>query len=233
MNNRGLQETAVLIFANSAEVDVRNKMSIAKPKLFQELTEHTLQVVRQSGLPFFHISEKEQHGNTFGERFSNAIQSIYDRGYENVITVGNDSPELRAHHLIEAERQLELGNTVLGPTLDGGFYLMGLHRSNFDAQLFQKLPWQQIGLFRRISQLFRTNNSTLFTLPILQDIDIIEDVSALLNFVRRIPKAIFKILADLAKRNIQFFETHIPKPEIRFITFSFNKGSPNLLLLTH
>ncbi|MEX0314124.1 MAG: DUF2064 domain-containing protein [Allomuricauda sp.] len=233
MNNRELQETAVLIFANSAEVDARNKTSIPKTELFQEFTGHTLKVVGQSGLPFFHISEKEQHGNTFGERFAHAIQSIYDRGYENVITIGNDSPELRAHHLTEANEQLKHGKTVLGPTLDGGFYLMGLHQSNFDAQLFQKLPWQRVGLFHKISQLFKTNNSTLYTLPTLRDIDVLEDVKVLLNFVGRIPRAIFKILADLAKRNIQFFETHIPKPEIRFITFSFNKGSPNLLLSIH
>ncbi|WP_168796438.1 TIGR04282 family arsenosugar biosynthesis glycosyltransferase [Flagellimonas onchidii] len=232
MNNRGLQETAVLIFANSAEVDVRNKISIARPELFQELTEHTLQVVRQSGLPFFHISEKEQHGNTFGERFSHAIKSIYDKGYKNVITIGNDSPELRAHHILETDKQLKHGKTVLGPTLDGGFYLMGLHQSNFDAQLFQKLPWQRVGLFHKISQLFRTNSSTLFTLPILRDIDVLEDVKVLLNFIGRIPKTVFKVLADLAKRSIQFFETYIPKPEIRFIIFSFNKGSPNLLLFS-
>ncbi|WP_420320964.1 TIGR04282 family arsenosugar biosynthesis glycosyltransferase [Flagellimonas sp.] len=230
MNKKRIQETAVLIFANSAEVDARNKTSISNPELFYELTAHTLNIVRQSGLPFFHISEKEQRGNTFGERFSNAIQDIYDKGYENIITVGNDSPELRTHHLTETDEHLKLGKTVLGPTLDGGFYLMGLHRSNFNPSLFQKLPWQRVGLFSKISHLFSTNNSTLHTLPLLRDIDILEDVSALLNFIGRIPKAVFRILADFAKRNIQFFETHILKSEMRFINCSFNKGSPNLLL---
>lgn len=231
MKDISLQQTAILIFANSAEVDARTKSTIAKPELFDELTAHTLQIVKQSNLPFFHISEKHQHGNTFGERFSNAIQSIYDRGYENIITVGNDSPELKPHHIIETERQLKLGKTVLGPTMDGGFYLMGLHRDNFDPTLFQKLPWQRVGLFRKISQLFIADNSSLFTLPILRDIDILEDISAMLNFVRRIPKDVFKILTTLVKKSIQFFEAHILKPEIRFITFSFNKGSPNTMLL--
>ncbi|WP_190810448.1 DUF2064 domain-containing protein [Flagellimonas sp. S3867] len=232
MRNISLQETAVLIFANSAEADARYKTSIPKPELFHELTAHTLKIVKQSGLPFFHISEKEQLGNTFGERFSNAIQSIYDRGYENVITVGNDSPELKVLHLAETNKQLKLCKTVLGPTLDGGFYLMGLHRSNFNAQLFQKLPWQRVGLFSKISQLFRANKSTLFMLPVLRDIDILEDVTALLHFARRIPIAIFKILVFLIKRNAHFLKKHVPKLEMRFITFSFNKGSPKLLLLS-
>lgn len=231
MEDISLQQTAILIFANSAEVDARTKSTIAKPELFDELTAHTLQIVKQSNLPFFHISEKHQHGNTFGERFSNAIQSIYDRGYENIITVGNDSPELCAHHLIEANKQLNLGKTVLGPALDGGFYLMGLHHSNFDAQLFQKLPWQRVGLFSKISKLLGTNNSTLFTLPMLRDIDILEDITVLLSRFRRIPNTIFKILAALINRNIRFFEMHIPKQEMHFITFSFNKGSPSLSLL--
>ncbi|MGW9684627.1 TIGR04282 family arsenosugar biosynthesis glycosyltransferase [Flagellimonas sp. 2504JD1-5] len=232
MNKKRLKETAILIFANSAVVDARNKTSISKSELFYELTAHTLNIVHQSGLPFFHFTEKEQNGTNFGERFSNAIQAIYDKGYENIITVGNDSPELRLHHLAETNNQLKLGKTVLGPTFDGGFYLMGLHRSNFDPSLFQKLPWQRVGLFNKISCLFSTNNSTLHTLPLLRDIDILEDVSALLNFIGRIPKVVYKILADLTKRNIYFFETHILKPEMRFIISTFNKGSPNLLLLT-
>lgn len=227
-----MENTAILIFANSAEEDARHKTSVPNPRLFQELTSHTLQIVKNTGLPFFHFTEKEQQGNSFGQRFSNAIQSIYDRGYENVITVGNDSPELGAHHLIEASKQLKQGKTVLGPALDGGFYLMGLHHSNFDAHLFQKLPWQRVSLFAKISQLFETSDSTLFILPILRDIDILEDIQTLLNFVGRIPKTVFKILACQFKRNIRFFETHIPKPVIRFITISFNKGSPDLLLFS-
>nr|WP_298792893.1 DUF2064 domain-containing protein [uncultured Allomuricauda sp.] len=231
MKKFGLENTAILIFANSAEEDARHKTSVSNPLLFQELTSNTLQIVKKTGLPFFHFTEKEQRGNSFGQRFSNAIQSIYDKGYENVITVGNDSPELTAHHLIEANKQLKLGKTVLGPALDGGFYLMGLHYSNFDARLFQKLPWQRVGLFSKISQLLGTNNSALFTLPMLRDIDILEDISVLLSRFRRIPNTVFKILATLIKRNVRFFEMHIPKQEMHFITFSFNKGSPSLLLL--
>ena len=197
-------------------------------ELFQALTSHTIKTVKKSGLPFFHISEKEQYGNAFGERFSNAIQTIYDKGYENIITIGNDSPQLKANHLIEANNQLKLGKTVLGPAHDGGFYLMGLHRSNFNAELFVRLPWQRFGLFNKISQLFKSLGSDLYQLQVLHDIDNKVDVKTLLNFFRQLPFSIFIVLKSFIKNSFPIALRHIGNPTRHFAPNYNNKGSPFL-----
>ncbi|MEM7486364.1 MAG: DUF2064 domain-containing protein [Bacteroidota bacterium] len=226
MKNTFQRETAVLIFANSAIEDARLKNTMANPDLFQALTKRTLQIVSASGLPYFHFTEKEQQGTSFGERFSNAIQTVYGKGYKNIITIGNDSPQLKTAHILEAEQQLQLGKTVLGPTLDGGFYLMGLHHSNFDPNLFRELPWQRFGLFNKISKLIASYDSHLFRLPVMQDLDNREDVKVLLNFSKTLPlsllliaRAMFKKYVSIASNSITFFRVYA-------FTILYNKGSP-------
>lgn len=229
LKNTFSKETAILIFANSAIAETRHKKTVANLELFQELTEQTLRTVKASRLPFFHFTEKEQQGATFGERFSNAIQAIYDKGYQNVITIGNDSPQLKALHIVEAEQQLQLGKTVLGPSSDGGFYLMGLHYSNFDSTLFLRLPWQRFGLFNKISQLFESYDSHLYRLPVLHDIDTEEDVTTLLRFSRTVAISVLKILRLIAKKDVRAFSKNIKISQYYFTSFHYNKGSPILL----
>ena len=191
------QHTAVLIFANSATQELEQKTFVKKPELFEALTQETLLKVKKTGLPYFHFTEKEQSGTTFGERFVNAIEAVYEKGYENVIAIGNDSPQLKTSHIHKAYTQLQLGKTVLGPSFDGGFYLLGLHRSNFNATLFERLPWQRFGLLDRISQIFKTSESPIFRLSVFQDIDAAKDVVVLLNFIKKLTSKIQAVLSNL------------------------------------
>lgn len=215
-----------MIFANSSQREHSHKPFSKYSPLFEVLNQQTVQKVKRSGLPYFHFTEKEQKGNSFGERFVNAIQAIYDKGFENVITIGNDSPQLKLAHLLRANAQLVKGKTVLGPSTDGGFYLMGLHKSNFDANLFQRLPWQRFSLFRRISLLLKANRSELFHLPVLHDIDTQKDVVLLLNYSNAISGTLLLLLTRLViiKNRI-----HTAVQHSAFSLFSqldYNKGSP-------
>ncbi len=218
-----------MIFANSAVAETRHKKTVANLDLFRALNERAVKTAKASALPYFHFTEKEQQGTTFGERFSNAIQAIYDKGYKNVITIGNDSPQLKASHIIEAEKQLQLGKTVLGPSSDGGFYLMGLHHSNFDPTLFLRLPWQRFGLFNKISQLFESYDSHLYRLPVLHDIDTVADIRTLLNFSKTVGSSILKILDSFIKRSVRIVSKNVQILQHHFTSLHFNKGSPVLM----
>jgi len=180
-------KTAILVFARSAQQDAEQKGLVNGDLLFHALTNATLNKVKRTKLPYFHITEMEQQGDSFGARFVNAIESIYAQGFDAVITIGNDSPQLQSKHLLCAYEQLQLGHTVLGPSLDGGFYLMGLHKSKFDSQLFLRLPWQRFGLFQRILQAVQTDKDAVFELPVLAEIDSLRDLIRLGNFVKTIP----------------------------------------------
>ncbi len=130
-------KTAILVFARSSKEETVHKSIYNGAQLFDSLTDYTLEIASKTHLPYFHFSEEQQIGDTFGERFINAIQAVFEKGYEQVITIGNDTPQLKVSHIIEAEKQLSSNKSVLGPSADSGFYLMGLHKSQFDHYAFR------------------------------------------------------------------------------------------------
>ena len=125
--------------------------------LFDVLNNNILKTVQKSGLPYFLYTEKEQNGHSFGSRFVNAIQEVFDKGFTNIITVGNDTPQLKTSHLNTAATQLEAHKFVIGPSTDGGFYLMGLEKSQFDATAFLELPWQSSRLCSSLEMILTKN----------------------------------------------------------------------------
>ncbi len=222
-------KTAILIFANSAQQEAVNKPFSKSSALFDVLNKQTLQKVKRSGLPYFLFSEEEQLGETFGERYTNAIQFVYDQGFENVITVGNDTPQLQTSQLIETAKKLEKNPIILGPSKDGGYYMMGLNKSQFNLETFLNLPWQTSQLTKRISRLLAAEKIKIVFLKILADIDSISDVKSVLNGFRTLCATLRKILLTLfssEKITISyspFFFQNTSKE------IYFNKGSPLLL----
>ena len=110
--------TAILVFARSSNEELRYKPFAIKTTLFDALTERTLQTVKKSRIPFYHLTENQQIGNSFGERFTNAVEAIFAKGYDKIITVGNDSPNLSKVHLEKALLKLERNESVIGPSVD-------------------------------------------------------------------------------------------------------------------
>ncbi len=220
------QNTAILIFANSAEEEMRQKSLVAAEKFYSELNRHTVEIVERTELPFFIYTEKEQRGDCFGDRFYNAICDILQHGYEYVVTLGNDTPQLTTAHLLDTLKKLHKGQLVLGPSLDGGFYLMGIHKSQFSTLNFRELPWQTADIRKAFSAEIRRNNFELELLEFLSDIDKFQDLIMLVNRGVLLPHHIleyYHFILGSAFREI---------PLISNFTYTssfsnyFNKGSP-------
>ena len=225
------KKTAVLIFANSSHEEARHKSIAFDGKLFDALTTKTLNTVIKSQLPYFHFSEKQQIGSSFGERFSNAIQAVFEKGYEHIITIGNDSPQLKVSHILEAHRQLLCKKFVLGPSTDGGFYLMGLAKSQFNASAFKNLAWQTSRLSQELQNLIAKQTGAIILLESLFDIDTVEDVKALVSFAYQLPErllVLLLLLLDLQKENSNASSIYYSS---NCFTTLRNKGSPILLQL--
>lgn len=70
-----------------------------------------------------------QSGDRLGERLDNALTEYLSRGYERVVIMDSDSPTLPSSYLSQAFNVLADGADVsLGPSEDGGYYLIGLKR---------------------------------------------------------------------------------------------------------
>ena len=222
-------KTAVLIFANSTQQEIENKEIRASFQLFEKLNSRVLRTVKRSGLPYFLITEKEQTGNSFGEKFTFALQQVFEQGFENVISIGNDTPQLSLSHLKRTARTLESNKMVLGPSRDGGFYLMGIHKSLFDKEQFLKLPWQTGRLARCVKRLIGKTSEKIQYLEVLKDIDTEDDLFSILHIFKGITAQLRSLILQIVEKASAevFFKSPITI-EIRF-SLLFNKGSPSLL----
>ncbi len=219
-------KTAILVFANSAQEEALRKPISGGQQLFTELNSTIESVVISTKLPYYIINEEHQQGGDFGERFVNAVQEIYKKGFENVITIGNDTPFLTKKHLLESARLLEKNKIVIGPSADGGFYLMGLHKSQFDYLAFLKLPWRSKQLAQSITALFQNKAIETVKLQVLYDIDSVEDLKVIQKFSKTISKSLLKIIQFI----FQYSNTTLTFIKLENYTnysfVSYNKGSP-------
>jgi rSAM/selenodomain-associated transferase 1 len=70
-----------------------------------------------------------QEGAGLGERLDNALSVCLRRGYKRAVILNSDGPTLPAAYVERAFELLERGvDVTLGPTADGGYYLIGVTR---------------------------------------------------------------------------------------------------------
>ncbi len=221
-------KTAILVFANSAEKQLTSK-SNSSAQVFELLIAKTLRIVKKTDLPYFYFPENKQVGKTFGERFKNAIEAVYDKGFKNVISVGTDIPHLTSSHILKAESKLKQNDFVLGPSTDGGFYLMGFTKNHFGKLSFLDLSWESNALQRNLKTKLQQLNASFSYLETLSDLDEASDIKLILQSFRQLSKHLKKILSTIQDTLNSISDVILFHLEIIFCKLYFNKGSPVLL----
>jgi glycosyltransferase A (GT-A) superfamily protein (DUF2064 family) len=135
------------------------------------LQQQSLREARLTNLPLFHCSGKHQHGNSFGERLANAIEDTFAKGYERLLVIGNDTPDLNAAALQKAGKSLNDNQLVLGPATDGGVYLIGLTPEAYQREAFIQLAWETTHLQETFTDYALSFALAVFQLAPLSDID--------------------------------------------------------------
>ena len=94
------------------------------------------------------------------------------------VIVGTDCPELEARRVEEAFGALAAGcEVVLGPTVDGGYYLIGLDRAR--GELFGDMPWSTDRVLPETRRRCREHGLRTLELELLRDIDEAGDLRAM------------------------------------------------------
>ncbi len=146
--------TAILFFSRAAHEEATAKSWLGRRqnrRIAKLLIHSSLKQARASGLPVFIHGSHQQSGNSFGDRIAHAFEAIFAKGFEQLICIGNDALSLSSSDLKASEKALSAGKGwVLGPSLDGGAYLIGMKKSCYQQLDFQALPWQSEGLFSEL-----------------------------------------------------------------------------------
>jgi len=119
----------------------------------------------------------KQEGRSLGEKLIHAFGVAFGRGSQQVVIIGSDSPTVPKAYIEQAFGALSGADVVLGPALDGGYYLIGLSRPCL--KLFEDVCWSTDHVFERTARNAESQGYTLRVLPSHYDIDTIEDVAML------------------------------------------------------
>lgn len=116
-----------------------------------------------------------QSGKNLGERMSRAFSENEKSGYGKQVIIGSDCAELKADHIEKAFAELEEHDVVLGPSEDGGYYLLGMRK--YIPELFSGMSWSTENLYRETLETIRTLKLSFAELEMLNDIDTIDDLN--------------------------------------------------------
>lgn len=110
-----------------------------------------------------------------GDRMAGAFEEAFASGARRVVLVGTDIPGLTAARLHRAFEALDQAGAVLGPSLDGGYWLVGLRRP---ADLFSGIPWGTGAVLQRTLARAEALGLRVHRLETLRDVDRLEDLRA-------------------------------------------------------
>jgi rSAM/selenodomain-associated transferase 1 len=114
-----------------------------------------------------------QQGKHLGERLLNACHELKTLGAEDVLLISADTPALKVEYIRDAFQALSDVDIVLGPNLDGGYYLIG--QSKCRDELYSDIPWSTSLVMQKTLERARENQLSVKYLPTLRDIDTIDD----------------------------------------------------------
>jgi uncharacterized protein len=120
-----------------------------------------------------------QRGQSLGERMRHAFEHLFASGFENIILIGSDLPALplRFFHQAYACLEKSAADVVLGPSADGGYYLIGMNR--MIATLFDDIEWSSADVLVRTIHKLEDRGLKHELLPEWYDIDTAKDLERL------------------------------------------------------
>lgn len=121
-------------------------------------------------------ARRPQPAGNLGQRMHHAFAAAFDAGATAAVVIGTDCPDLTAAHLTAAFHQLATHDVVVGPALDGGYYLLGTRR--LVADLFANKPWSTDTVLAATLADADRLGLRVAHLPALSDVDTGADLAA-------------------------------------------------------
>ncbi|HEX6983348.1 MAG TPA: TIGR04282 family arsenosugar biosynthesis glycosyltransferase [Balneolaceae bacterium] len=115
-----------------------------------------------------------QEGGDLGERMKNSFRKAFDEGASKVVIIGSDCPGLTSEVIKQAYDALDNDDLVIGPSKDGGYYLLGMN--TFHPELFDDKPWSSSQVLNQTIKQAKKQELSFKLLTELNDIDTKEDL---------------------------------------------------------
>jgi rSAM/selenodomain-associated transferase 1 len=130
-----------------------------------------------------------QGDGDLGERMNRLTEEVFKRGYDQILLIGTDTPHLTSERIEEAFVLLSPDNVIIGPSEDGGYYLIGL--SELHPALFENIEWSTDRVFSQTIERAAASGLSVKFLPPERDIDTPADLAWLKDSIQHFPHAEF------------------------------------------
>lgn len=115
-----------------------------------------------------------QKGKGLGERMAHAFR-LGLSSYDKVVLIGTDIPAISTQVVQKAFKVLDGHDFVIGPTFDGGYFLIGMKANH--AYVFQNITWSTASVFVQTKQKILDHQHSIFSLQPLIDVDSESDLA--------------------------------------------------------
>lgn len=192
-----MQETgknALIIFIKNPEIG-KVKTRLAKTvgdekalAVYKALMEHTRKIAEALSVnrrlfysQFINESDKWSRNKfqkelqieaDLGIKMATAFHTVFKTN-EKVVIIGSDCASLTPEIVQTAFDQLDNYPFVIGPAMDGGYYLLGMNQ--FTPEIFNDIAWSTETVCSTTIERIKSLGKTFFLLPKLSDIDYEED----------------------------------------------------------
>lgn len=142
-----------------------------------------------------------QKGDNLGERMENAFKHSFDKGSKRTVIIGTDSPTLPLSYIQKAFEALKEVHVTIGPTFDGGYYLIGLSEQN--DTIFDGIDWSTSKVFGQTLARIQAANKQLYVLPPWYDVDTSDNLEFLRSHIRSMKMSGNE---DIPEKTLQFLK---------------------------
>lgn len=118
------------------------------------------------------FDQKLQSDGDLGNRMYTAFHELTQM-HDKTMIIGSDCLQVTPDIIEDGFTALDTHDAVIGPSEDGGYYLLGMKKSN--RSVFEKIAWSTSLVFQETMIRFASLEWSTYLLPTLSDIDFIED----------------------------------------------------------
>jgi rSAM/selenodomain-associated transferase 1 len=188
-----MKDKALIIFRKNFELgtvktrvakDIGDQQAMELYKWLVERTQQQVDAVDADKYIFFsnrcenvkngHYTDV-QEGAGLGERMKNSFRKLFDLGYNKIVIIGTDCPELTGQIIRDAFQALDDQEFVIGPAYDGGYYLLGMRQ--YSDVPFDGMNYSHDQVYDQTIE--RIGKHRLAILPVLRDVDQLDDLKYL------------------------------------------------------
>lgn len=154
---------AIYIKLSSYTRAVTEELTVTKVIYYSEFAD------TEDHWPNASYQKKVQQGTDLGEKMHNALASAFSDGYKSVCIIGTDCLELTSLMITNAFKQLTMHDAVIGPAVDGGYYLLGMNK--LYSEVFKNKRWSTASVCADTILNFKNLKLRFSKLETLSDID--------------------------------------------------------------